>query len=75
MLQNVKEKASTQKLSLAIKERQLLRNDLTTSQQLRQILTAFENEFVNNARILNVERERVLQRSIKVITIAAIIGA
>ncbi|MCF8713332.1 response regulator [Joostella atrarenae] len=75
MLQNVKKETSSQKLSLAIKERQLLRNDLNTSQQLRQILAAFENEFVNNARALNIERERVLQRSIRVITIAAIIGA
>ncbi|MEL4308825.1 hybrid sensor histidine kinase/response regulator [Joostella sp. CR20] len=75
MLQNVKEEATTQKLSLALKERQLLKNDLTTSQQLRQILTAFENEFVTNARVINAERERVLQRSIRVITIAAIIGA
>ncbi|MDG3583054.1 hybrid sensor histidine kinase/response regulator [Galbibacter pacificus] len=75
MLQDIKEKASTQKLSLAVKERQLLRNDLTTSQQLRQILTAFEDDFINDARLLNMEREKVLQRSIRVITVAAIIGA
>lgn len=75
MLQNVKKSAATQKISLEAKEKQLLQNDLNTSQQLRQILTAFENDFVNNARLLNSEREKVLQRSIRVITIAAIIGA
>lgn len=75
MLQNVKKSAATQKTSLEAKEKQLLQNDLNTSQQLRQILTAFENDFVNNARLLNTEREKVLQRSIRVITIAAIIGA
>lgn len=75
MLQNVKESAATQKISLEVKEKQLLRNDLNTSQQLRQILTAFEDDFINNAMLLNTEREKVLQRSIRVITIAAIIGA
>lgn len=75
MLQNVKESAATQKTSLELKEKQLLRNDLNTSQQLRQILTAFENDFMDNTRLLNAEREKVLQRSIRVITIAAIIGA
>lgn len=75
MLQNVKKSAATQKISLEVKEKQLLRNDLNTSQQLRQILSAFENDFVNNAMLLNTEREKVLERSIRVITIAAIIGA
>ncbi|WP_417362266.1 hybrid sensor histidine kinase/response regulator [Galbibacter sp.] len=75
MLQNVKESAASQKTSLDAKERQLLRNDLNTSQQLRQILTAFENDFVDNTQLINAEREKVLQRSIRVITIAAVIGA
>lgn len=75
MLQNVKKSAATQKISLEVKEKQLLRNDLNTSQQLRQILSAFENDFINNAMLLNTEREKVLERSIRVITIAAIIGA
>ncbi|MCX2681021.1 ATP-binding protein [Galbibacter sp. EGI 63066] len=75
MLQNMKEEASSQRKSLSIKENQLLQNDLTISQQLRQILTAFENEFVNNVRSLNSEREKILDRAMKVVTIAAIIGA
>ncbi|MCM5662039.1 ATP-binding protein [Galbibacter mesophilus] len=75
MLQNVKEEASSQKLYYAFKERQLLKNDLTTSQQLRQILTAFENEFIINSQQLNAERDKVLQRSIRVVSVAAIIGA
>ena len=75
MLQNVKKSAASQKTSLEVKEKQLLANDLNTSQQLRQILTAFENDFVDNTQLLNAEREKVLQRSIRVITIAAIIGA
>ncbi|QLE01384.1 response regulator [Galbibacter sp. BG1] len=74
MLQNVKEEASSQKLYYAFKERQLLKNDLNTSQQLRQILTAFEDEFISNSRQLNAEREKVLQRSIRVVSVAAIIG-
>lgn len=75
MLQKVKESTANQKFSLEVKEKQLLRNDLNTSQQLRQILTAFEDDFIDNTRLLNAEREKVLQRSIRVITIAAIIGA
>src|SRR5690606_30867189 len=48
MLQNVKESTANQKFSLEVKEKQLLRNDLNTSQQLRQILTAFEDDFIDN---------------------------
>ncbi|WP_224485083.1 ATP-binding protein [Robertkochia aurantiaca] len=75
MLENIRKENSRQRLSMAIKENQLLRNDLNTSQQLRQILTAFENEFIENSIEANAKREAVLKRSINVITIAAIAAA
>ncbi|TRZ46403.1 ATP-binding protein [Robertkochia solimangrovi] len=75
MLEDIREEVSQQKLTLTIKENQLLQNDLTTSQQLREILSAFENEFLNISREENLKREKVLRRSLNVITVSAIIAA
>lgn len=74
MLEQVQKETARQRLSVAIKENTLLQNDLNTSQQLRQILSVLEKELLENARETNAERKRILNRSINVLTWAAVIG-
>lgn len=74
ILQKIEEDASRQRFSLRVKERQLLKNDLITTQQLRTILATIETEFFNNSSLKNIQRKAVLKRSIYIVTIAAIIG-
>ena len=74
MLEQIRKETAQRKLSVAIKENSLLQNDLNTSQQLREILSALENELLENAQLTNTRREAVLNRSIRVLTWAAIIG-
>lgn len=74
MLEGIRRANSRQKLNVAIKENQVLTNDLTTSQQLRRILTQFETEFLESSAKTAREREQVLSRSIRAVTIAALIA-
>lgn len=74
MLEEIRKANSRQKLSVAIKENQLLSNDLIATQQLRQILTEFETEFMASSREAAKKRERVLSRSIRVIAISAVVA-
>ncbi|XLS28823.1 ATP-binding protein [Flavobacteriaceae bacterium M23B6Z8] len=74
ILQKIEEDASRQRFALRVKERQLLKNDLITTQQLRTILATIETEFFNNSTLKNAQRKAVLKRSIYIVTIAAIIG-
>lgn len=74
MLEQIRKETARQKLSAAIKENSLLQNDLNTSQQLRQILSTLETEIVENVQRANSRREEVLNRSVGVLTWAAIIG-
>ncbi|WP_340199684.1 hybrid sensor histidine kinase/response regulator [Ascidiimonas sp. W6] len=74
ILQKIEEEASRQRFSLRVKERQLLKNDLIATQQLRTILSNIETEFLNNSSQKTLQRKMVLKRSINIVTIAAIIG-
>ncbi|MBL7473931.1 ATP-binding response regulator [Robertkochia sediminum] len=74
MLEQIQKETARQRLSVAIKENTLLQNDLNTSQQLRQILSVLEKELLENARETNAERKRILNRSINVLSWAAVIG-
>ncbi|WP_224491229.1 ATP-binding protein [Robertkochia flava] len=74
MLEQIRKETAQRKLSVAIKENSLLQNDLNTSQQLREILSTLEGELLENAQRTNTRREAVLNRSIRVLTWAAIIG-
>lgn len=74
MLEQIRDETRNQRLSATIEENLLLQNDLNTSQQLRQILTAFEKETMENSKLAGIDREKVLDRSITVLTWAAIIG-
>ena len=75
LLRELKSSSYIQKRNLSIKENELLQNELTISQKLHQILTAFEKEMENTAAIINYEREQALSKSLNMISIAALIGA
>lgn len=74
LLRDIKLLSYQQKINLSKKENELLKNELTISQKLHQILTDFEKEIENTASIINYEREKALSKSINVISIAAVIG-
>ncbi|MFI2741357.1 hybrid sensor histidine kinase/response regulator [Zhouia sp. PK063] len=73
-LNEIRSKSSAQQESIAIKENELLQNDLMLSQQLRTILSAFEQDLLSNSSQLTNEREQVLKDSINIVTTAAIVG-
>ncbi|UGU14273.1 ATP-binding protein [Sinomicrobium kalidii] len=74
LLKDLKLKSLKIKRSLTAKEDELLQNDITISQQLREILSSFESEIINTTNILNRQRDLALKNTIRVITIAAVIG-
>ncbi|MBC9795399.1 hybrid sensor histidine kinase/response regulator [Sinomicrobium weinanense] len=74
LLKDLKLKSLKIKRSLTAKEDELLRNDIIISQQLREILSSFESEIINTTNILNRQRDVALKNTVRVITIAAVIG-
>ena len=74
MLEKIRQETARRRLSAAVKENLLLQNDLNTSQQLRQILATLESEILTNISTANEQREAVLNRSVSVLTWAAVIG-
>ncbi|MCJ7467435.1 MAG: ATP-binding protein [Maribacter sp.] len=65
--------AKTQRF-LSQKEQQINKNDLELSQQLRTILSAFEQEIISNTYTDNIKRQSAMQRSIRLAGIAALLG-
>ncbi|MGS2741471.1 ATP-binding response regulator [Sinomicrobium sp. M5D2P17] len=74
LLKDLKLKSLKIKRTLSNKESELLRNDITISQQLREILSSFESEIINTTNTLNRQRDVALKNTVRVITIAAVIG-
>ncbi|WP_161554562.1 ATP-binding protein [Sinomicrobium soli] len=74
LLKDLKIKTSNIKRSLTAKEDELLRDDITISQQLREILSSFEGEIISTTNALNQQRDLALKNTIRVITIAAVLG-
>ncbi|QLG45641.1 ATP-binding response regulator [Costertonia aggregata] len=60
--------------SLELKEMQVNRNDLELSQQLRNIISAFEREIIVNTYNDNVKKQSALRRSIRLAVFAALLG-
>lgn len=74
LLKQVQEESISQKQSLQLKEKQLIEDDLMTSRQLRNLLRTLELEMVAFAENIDVQRKETLDRSINIITWAAIIS-
>jgi signal transduction histidine kinase/DNA-binding response OmpR family regulator len=64
------EKTTTQKN----KEIELLRNDLFISQKLNEILVEFESDVIKKANLNNLSREEAQQKTVSILTTAAVIG-
>ena len=64
------EKTTTQKN----KEIELLRNDLFISQKLNEILVEFESDVIKKSNLSNISREKAQQKTVSMLTNAAVIG-
>ncbi|MGJ5641011.1 ATP-binding response regulator [Formosa sp. S-31] len=74
MLIQVKQDALTQRSNLSEKESNLIKSDLNVSQSLRKLLFALEREILEYTQNLNEERDLALDRSITILTTAALLG-
>ncbi|MGB3143678.1 MAG: ATP-binding protein [Maribacter sp.] len=74
LLKEVAQENSLNENSLAKSETDINRTDLELSQQLRTILTSFEQEIVMNSMATNAKKESLLKRSIRLASIAALLG-
>jgi len=74
LLKKVQEEASLQKLSLQVKERELIENDLMTSRQLRNLLSTLETEMASYSQSIDAKRQKTLDRSINIIIFAAVVS-
>ncbi len=74
LLKDVQQENTTNKNSLAIRETTINKTDLELSQQLRTILSSFEQEIIMNSLASSIKKETLLKRSIRLAVIAAILG-
>lgn len=74
MLKKIQKQAAAQKQTLMLKERELVENDLKTSRQMRNLLQTLEKEMVNYAEHIGQQRQQTLDRSIEIISLAAIVS-
>ena len=74
LLAQAKQKDSKAQRFLAQKETQINTNDLELSQQLRTIVTAFEQEVLVSSYNDNLKKKSALKRSIRLAGFAALLG-
>ncbi len=74
LLNDVKRETSNRNRLLNIEEKKLLDNELLISSQLQKILNEIEREIIVNTSKNNLEKTSALNRIIKIITGAAVVG-
>lgn len=74
LLKEVQQENMLNENSLAIRESAINRTDIELSEQLRTILTSFEQEIMLNSFASTIKKETLLKRSIRLAVIAAILG-
>ena len=74
LLNEAKEKDVLTQRALAEKEMEINQNDLDLSQQLRSIITAFEQEVINATYTDTIKRQAVLNKSTRLAGTAALLG-
>ncbi len=74
ILEEVRLKNQAKTTSQKNKEIELLRNDLFISQKLNEILVEFESDVIKKANLNNLSREKAQQKTVSILTTAAIIG-
>lgn len=74
LLKDVQQENNLNENSLAVRETNINRTDIELSQQLRTILSSFEQEIIMNSLANSIKKESLLKRSIRLAVIAAILG-
>ena len=74
LLKDVQQENSLNENSLAVRETNINKTDLELSQQLRTILSSFEQEIIMNSLANSIKKENLLKRSIRLAVIAALLG-
>ena len=74
LLKDVKQENAINENTLALRETNINKTDLELSQQLRTILSSFEQEIITNSINNSIKKETLLKRSIRLAVIAAILG-
>jgi len=74
MLLKAKLQDSRSQRSLALQEREVNRNDRVLSQQLQNIISAFEQEVMASTYQNNLKKQTALKRATRIAGIAAVIG-
>jgi len=74
LLKDVQQENTINENSLAVRETNINRTDVELSQQLRTILSSFEQEIIMNSIASSIKKETLLERSIRLAVIAAILG-
>ncbi len=74
LLTSVKSETVKIKKEASFEEKLLLNNEISTSEQLRKILNIIEKEIIVNTAKNNLEKDKSLQKTNQIISIAAIIG-
>lgn len=74
ILKDVKQENAINENTLATSETNINKTDLELSQQLRTILSSFEQEIISNSIANSIKKENLLKRSIRLAVIAAILG-
>ncbi|MEP2280721.1 ATP-binding protein [Maribacter sp.] len=74
LLKDVQQENTINENSLAVRETNINRTDVELSQQLRTILSSFEQEIIMNSLASSIKKETLLKRSIRLAVIAAILG-
>lgn len=73
IVSEAKKENSKIRQSLQQKENDLIKNDLTISNQLRQIITAFDAELIKNNKLEEASREAIIKRTGRILGIAGIV--
>lgn len=74
LLREVEKENKLNEKSLAKRETAINRTDVELSQQLRTILSSFEQEIMMNSIASTIKQESLLKRSIRLASIAALLG-
>ncbi|WP_299800459.1 ATP-binding protein [uncultured Maribacter sp.] len=74
LLKDVQQENTLKEKSLTVRESTINRTDIELSQQLRSILSSFEQEIIMNSIATSIKKETLLKRSIRLAAIAAILG-
>ena len=74
LLNEVKRETESKKKLLTAEENKLLQNELLLSEQLRKVFGIIEREIIINTTASYLEKEKSLENTNRIVTIAAVIG-